>query len=173
MFLFRALLARFAVYLRHIDATDRKILAQLQAEGRLSITELAARLPLSVSRCQRRLRELERSGAIRGYRAELDPPTVGLHFTTLVFATLREGDHDTVARFEEEVAHIEQVIEAQRLFGDPDYLLRVVTADLDAYRRLYDEHLAALPGVQRLTSTLVMKDVVAGRPLPLDTALVR
>jgi Lrp/AsnC ligand binding domain len=54
-----------------------------------------------------------------------------------------------------------------QLSGDPDYLLRVVTADLDAYRRLYDERLAALPGVQRLTSTLVMKDVVAARPMPL------
>ena len=59
-------------------------------------------------------------------------------------------------------------MDAQRLFGDPDYLLRVVTADLDAYRRLYDERLATLPGVQRLTSALVMKDVVVGRPLPLS-----
>jgi DNA-binding Lrp family transcriptional regulator len=150
-----------------VDATDRKILAQLQQEGRLSITELAARLPLSVSRCQRRLRELERGGAIRGYRADIDPAQVGLHFVALVFVTLREGDRATVERFEAELAAVEEVVQAQRLFGDPDYLLRVVTADLDAYRRLYDDRLAALPGVQRLASTLVMKDVVAARPLPL------
>ncbi|GAA1432292.1 hypothetical protein GCM10009601_52900 [Streptomyces thermospinosisporus] len=60
----------------------------------------------------------------------------------------------------------DQELEAQRLFGEPDYLLRVVAADLAAYQRLYDERLATLPGVQRLTSTLVMKHVVKDRPLP-------
>ena len=59
------------------------------------------------------------------------------------------------------------MISAQRLFGDPDYLLHVVAADLPAYQRIYDEHLGALPGVQRLTSTLVMKEVVHDRGLPL------
>ncbi len=151
-----------------VDATDRKILAHLQADGRLSITELAARLPLSVSRCQRRLRALEQAGAIRGYRAEVDPETVGLRFSALVFATLRQEDRDTVRRFEEGVQALPQVVAAQRLFGEPDYLLRVVTPDLAAYRALYDEHLATLPGVQRLTSTLVMAEVVADRGLPLD-----
>lgn len=151
-----------------MDATDQKILAVLQEEGRLSLTGLAARLPLSVSRCQRRLRELERRGAIRGYRADVDPAQVGLHFVALVFVTLSQGDRATVERFEEELASHDEIVEAQRLFGDPDYLLRVVTADLDAYRRLHDEHLAVLPGVQRLASTLVMKDVAVGRPLPLS-----
>lgn len=61
---------------------------------------------------------------------------------------------------------IPHVIQAQRLFGEPDYLLRVATTDLAAYQRLYDERLARLPGVQRLTSTLVMKHVVHDRPLP-------
>ncbi len=150
-----------------VDAIDRRILAELQEEGRLTVTELAARLPLSVSRCQRRLRELERSGVIRGYRAEVDAAAVGLGFSALVLVTLDREDRATVAAFEDRLAGCPQVVEAQRLFGDPDYLLRVVTADLDAYRRLYDEQLATLPGVRRLTSTLVMKDVVPGRSLPL------
>jgi DNA-binding Lrp family transcriptional regulator len=64
------------------------------------------------------------------------------------------------------VAAIPHVLQAQRLFGDPDYLLRVATADLAAYQQLYDQRLATLPGVQRLTSTLVMKQVVNDRPLP-------
>jgi DNA-binding Lrp family transcriptional regulator len=64
------------------------------------------------------------------------------------------------------VAAIPHVIQAQRLFGDPDYLLRVATADLEAFQHLYDERLATLPGVQRLSSTLVMKHVVSDRPLP-------
>lgn len=149
-----------------MDAIDRKILAELQRNGRSTVTELAARLQLSVSPCHRRLRELERGGAIRGYRAVVDPAAVGLGFEALVFATLRWGDRDTVATFEREVEAIAEVIQAQRLFGDPDYLLRVVAADLPAFQRLYDGRLAVLPGVQRLTSTLVMKDVVTERPLP-------
>ena len=150
-----------------MDAVDRKLLALLQAEGRLTITELAARIHLSVSRCQRRMRELEASGALRGYRADVDPSKVGLGFNAMVFVTMRQEDHETVQRFETQVAATPQIVAAQRLFGDPDYLLHVVAADLDAYRRIYDEQLASLPGVQRLRSTLVMKDVVGPRGLPL------
>ncbi|MEV2277078.1 Lrp/AsnC family transcriptional regulator [Nocardiopsis sp. NPDC049922] len=150
-----------------MDAVDRKILAELQEDGRLTVTELAARVRLSLSPCHRRLRELERSGAIRGYRAILDAGTVGLTFEALVFVTMRQEDRDTVAAFESALTGIPEVVRAERLFGDPDYLLRVVGADLPAFQRLYDDRLATLPGVQRLSSTLVMKHVVEERPLPL------
>jgi DNA-binding Lrp family transcriptional regulator len=150
-----------------VDAIDRKILAFLQAEGRLTVTELAGRIPLSVSRCQRRVRELEANRVLCGYHADIDPTAVGLGFTAIVFVTMYQEDRDTVADFETQVADIPQIVSAQRLFGDPDYLLRVVAADLDAYRNLYDERIAALPGVQRLTSTLVMKDLVGSRGLPI------
>lgn len=149
-----------------MDALDRKILAELQRDGRMTITDLADRVQLSISRCQRRLRDLERSGVIRGYRAVVDAAAVGLSFEVLVFATLRQEDQDTLAAFDEAVAGVPYVMEAQRLFGDPDYLLRVVTADLAAYQRLYEQTLARLPGVQRLNSTIVMKQVVDARPLP-------
>lgn len=149
-----------------MDALDRKILTELQLDGRLTVTELAARVQLSVSPCHRRLRDLEREGAIRGYRAVADPAAVGLDFEALVFATLRWETPDTVTAFEEAVAAVPHVLQAQRLFGEPDYLLRVATADLAAFQQLYDQRLARLPGVQRLTSTLVMKNVVQDRPLP-------
>ncbi|POX38545.1 AsnC family transcriptional regulator [Streptomyces sp. Ru73] len=149
-----------------MDDLDRTILAELQEDGRLTVTELAARVGLSLSPCHRRLRELERSGAIRGYRAVVDAEAVGLSFEALVFVTMRQEDRGTVSAFEEAVADIPQVLQAQRLFGDPDYLLRIVSADLPAFQRLYDEKLATLPGVQRLSSTLVMKHVVHERPLP-------
>ncbi|MET8472202.1 Lrp/AsnC family transcriptional regulator [Streptomyces sp. NPDC006422] len=149
-----------------MDAMDRKILTELQLDGRLTITELAARVQLSVSPCHRRLRDLERSGAIRGYRADVDPSALGLDFEALVFVTLGWEDRDTVASFEEAVAAVPHVLQAQRLFGDPDYLLRVAAADLTAFQQLYDQQLARLPGVQRLNSTLVMKNVVTHRPLP-------
>ncbi|MGE8263966.1 MAG: Lrp/AsnC family transcriptional regulator [Stenotrophomonas sp.] len=150
-----------------MDITDQRILAELQKDGRLTVTDLAERIGLSVSPCHRRVRALEQSGAIRGYRAELDPAALGLKFSALVFVTLRDGDRQAVDAFEHAVADVPQVLQAQRLFGDPDYLLHVITRDLAAFRQLYDEHLSALPGVQRLTSTLVMKDVVIDRPLPL------
>ncbi|NED88720.1 Lrp/AsnC family transcriptional regulator [Streptomyces sp. SID11233] len=149
-----------------MDALDRKILTEMQLDGRLTVTELAARVQLSVSPCHRRLRDLEREGAIRGYRAVVDPVAVGLNFEALVFATLRWETPDTVTAFEEAVTDIPHVLQAQRLFGEPDYLLRVATSDLAAFQQLYDQQLARLPGVQRLTSTLVMKNVIDDRPLP-------
>ncbi|HZE49093.1 MAG TPA: Lrp/AsnC family transcriptional regulator [Jatrophihabitantaceae bacterium] len=151
-----------------MDAIDRKILAELQVDGRLSITELAAKVGLSLSPCHRRLRELERARVITGYRASIDPEAVGLSFEALVFVTMRQEDRDTLLGFEQAVARIPNVLLAQRLFGNPDYLLRVVTADLNAYATLEDEALATLPGVARLDSTLVMKRIVEDRPLPLN-----
>jgi len=150
-----------------MDVLDRKILAELQQDGRLTVTELAERIGLSLSPCHRRLRALERSGAISGYRAHLDANALGLTFEALVFVTMRSADRATVDAFEQAVAAIPHVRQAQRLFGDPDYLLRVITRDLPAYQRVYDDSLATLPGVQRLSSTLVMKSVVENRPLPL------
>ena len=149
-----------------MDAVDRKILALLQVDGRLTVTDLAVQVGLSVSPCHRRVRELERSGAISGYRAIVDARALGLSFEALVFVTMRREDRETLLAFEEGLASIPNVVQAERLFGDPDYLLRVVTADLAAYQRLQDEKLTALPGVQRMTSTLVMKRVVPDRPLP-------
>ena len=149
-----------------MDAVDRKILAELQADGRLTVTELAQRVALSVAPCHRRLRELERSGAIRGYRAIIDPAVVGLGFEVLVQVTMDREDASTITEFERGLAGIPEVRHAERLFGDPDYLVRVATADLAAYQALRDEKLATLPGVQRLTSTIVMKSIVEDRPYP-------
>jgi DNA-binding Lrp family transcriptional regulator len=149
-----------------MDAIDRKIIAELQAEGRLTVTELAQRVGLSVAPCHRRLRELERAGAIRGYRAVVDPAAIGLGFEVLVQVTMDREDAATVADFERGLAQIPEVRHAERLFGDPDYLLRVATADIAAYQTLRDTQLATLPGVGRLTSTIVMKRVVDERPYP-------
>ena len=150
-----------------MDLIDRKIIAELQAEGRLTVTELAQRVGLSVAPCHRRLRELERAGAIRGYRAVVDPAAIGLGFEVLVQVTMDREDAATIADFERGLAEIPEVRHAERLFGDPDYLLRVATADIAAYQTLRDEQLATLPGVGRLTSTIVMKRIVEDRPYPL------
>jgi DNA-binding Lrp family transcriptional regulator len=151
-----------------MDAIDRKMLAELQAEGRLTVTELAQRVQLSVAPCHRRLRELERTGVIRGYRAVVDADAIGLGFEVLVNVTMDREDATTIGAFETGLAQVAEVRHAERLFGDPDYLVRVVTTDLAAYQALRDEKLATLPGVQRLTSTIVMKCIVDERPLPVS-----
>jgi DNA-binding Lrp family transcriptional regulator len=150
-----------------VDDTDRKILAELQEDGRLTITELADRVRLTPAPCHRRLRELERNGVITGYRAVLDPAAVGLGFEALVSVTMDREDAETIAAFEAALAAVPEIRHAERLFGDPDYLLRVVATDLNDYATLRDQKLATLPGVQRITSTIVMKRIVDNRPLPL------
>ncbi|WP_049071330.1 Lrp/AsnC family transcriptional regulator [Klebsiella michiganensis] len=134
-----------------MDRTDCNILAELLKDGRLSLTDLAERVGISLSSCQRRVRALEQEGVISDYRAHLDPARFGLNFSAIVFVTLREGDRQAVATFEAAVEEIPQIIQAQRLFGDPDYLLHVITRDLPAFQELYDEklsdvHHAARPG---------------------------
>lgn len=146
-----------------MDKIDKKILAELQADGRLSVTELAQKVGLSLSPCHRRVKALEDAGIIKGYRAQLDIAQLGLNFSSIVFLTLKNGDKDSVLGLEAAILQIPEIIKAQRLFGDPDYLLHVVTYNLDSYQKLYDEQLSALPNVQRLISTIVMKNVITNR----------
>ena len=148
-----------------MDVIDRKILALLQAEGRITLTELSRRVQLSVSRCQRRVRDLEAAGVIRAYRALVDPAMVGFGFEVVAFATLARPN--VVTEFDAALAEVPEIIEAERLFGEPDYLIRIVAADRESYQRLYDEVLSKLPGLQGLNSTIVMKQAVTPRPLPL------
>lgn len=110
---------------------------------------------------------MEAAGIITGYRAQIDPRAVGLGFEALIFVTMRAANHETVTAFEEAVTAVPPVIQAQRLFGDPDYLLRVVAADQDAFQQLYDQRLSTLPGVHRLRTTLVMKNLTPDPNLPL------
>ena len=147
-----------------VDAIDRKIVAQLEAEGRLTVTEVAQRVRLSVAACHRRIRELERAGTIRGYRAVIDPSAIGVGFEVLVSVTMEREDTATIEQFERGLAAVAEVRHAERLFGDPDYLVRVATSDIAAYQTLRDAKLATLPGVQRLSSTIVMKRIVDERP---------
>jgi DNA-binding Lrp family transcriptional regulator len=149
------------------DAIDRKILAELQQDGRLTVTELAERIGLSLSPCHRRVKALERAGAVAGYHARLNDSVLGLSFEAVVFVTMRGADRDTLDAFEGAVAEVTNVVLAKRLFGEPDYLLRVVARDLDHFQHIYDDAISTLPGVGRLSSTLVMKTIVQDRPLPL------
>ena len=96
-----------------MDRIDRNILAQLQADGRLSVTELAERVGLSLSPCHRRVRALEESGVILGYRALLAPSELGLNFSAMVFVTLREVTRQAIADFEAAVAGLKGIAAAR------------------------------------------------------------
>lgn len=125
------------------------------------MTQIASRVGLSLSACHRRFRDLEADGVIKGYRAELDIDLLGLPFEALIFVTMKAGDQKAVAEFEAAVAAIPNIVQAHRLFGEPDYQLYVAAKSKQHYQELYDTQLSCLPGVQRLTSTLIMKTVIA------------
>jgi Lrp/AsnC family leucine-responsive transcriptional regulator len=149
-----------------VDAIDRHILAVLQREGRISNQDLADRVGLSPSPCLRRVKALEQAGVISGYRAVVDERAVGRGFEVFVSANLRRAEASAIQAFEDALLRVEEVVEARRMIGLPDYLLRVVVADLPAYERLYSDVLAALPGVERVATQLAMK-TVKQTPVPL------
>lgn len=151
-----------------MDAVDRRILSLVQENARITAAELAHQTGVSSSTCLRRLRALERDGVIEGFHTRVDPAAVGFGTQVTAFITLGREDRATVAALEDGLAAIPEVLTAERLFGDPDFLVRLVARDLADYQRIRDDRLATLPGVEKINSTLVMRSVVRDRPLPLD-----
>jgi DNA-binding Lrp family transcriptional regulator len=149
-----------------MDAIDRAILRQLQADGRLTNVELAEHVRLSPSPCLRRVRALEQAGVIRGYHADIDPAAVGRGFEVTVHIELTLKDRATVETFEARLAALDEVVEC-RMFGLPDYVVRVAVADQAAYEAFYMNKLAELPGLARVNSQFTMKMVKAGGTLPI------
>jgi len=150
-----------------MDSIDRAILHHLQKEGRLANNELADRVGLSPSPCLRRVRNLEADGFIAGYTAILDRHRAGLRYEPLVWVTLSLVTREAMMAFEAAVDDVPEVVEALRMMGQPDYLLRIVTADGESFESLYIDTLAALPHVQTLTSQVAMKVVKRSHILPV------
>ena len=144
--------------IRALDALDRKILYHLRRDGRMTNVELARRVGLTPPPCLRRVKRLEDDGVISGYRAVVDPIASGLAFEVMVSVEITVTDAQTIAEFEAVVAGMEEV-EFRRLFGRPDYLLRVLVADGDAYERWQSQTLIGLPAIRRVVSHLTMKRI--------------
>jgi DNA-binding Lrp family transcriptional regulator len=140
-----------------LDAMDRKILATLQAEGRLTNQALAERVSLSPSACLARTRRLEREGFIQGYHARLDPYRLGVGLVLFAEVTLEGRSADEQRRFESAVTRIPQIVEVSDLSGDVDYLLKVVVRDMSEWTRLKDELTDGDLGVRRVTSHILMR----------------
>jgi DNA-binding Lrp family transcriptional regulator len=150
-----------------LDAIDRRILAALQTDGRLTNNDLADRIGLSPSPCLRRVRALEAAGIIKGYAALLDPAQLDLRLSVFVRVWLTGQDDETVQRFKDSILGLAHVVECHMMAGDCDFLLRVVASDLDAYRRFQAEKLARIAGVQSLKTDIPLQRVKATAALPL------
>lgn len=150
-----------------LDAIDRKILAVLQEEGRISAQELADRVGLTASPCLRRIRILEESGVIRRYVAVVDQETVGLPVSVFVSVKLERQREEELDRFAAAIARWPEVLECYLMTGPRDYLLRVVVPDLSAYERFLKEKLTRLDGVQSIESSFALGQVKYTSVLPI------
>lgn len=151
-----------------LDRTDRRILEQLQADGRLSNQELAERVLLSPSPCLRRVRALERSGVIQRYAALLDPLRVGLDLLAYVSVKLEKRGKMPVDQFTRAVQSWPEVIACFSMTGDMDYLMRVQVEDLAHYSRFIMDKLLKQPGVIDIRSNFVLERVKETTALPLE-----
>ena len=149
-----------------MDRTDRAIIEQLRRDCRLSNTELADRVGLTPSPCLRRVRRLEEEGVILGYHARVDPAALGRGFEVQVDLELADQAHGTIERFEAALVACDEVVEARRMFGAPDYHALVAVADLPAYERFMTQRLLALPGLLRMQSRFAMKTLKSDVPRP-------
>ena len=140
-----------------MDSLDRAILDHLQQDGRLTNQELAARVGLTPAPCLRRVRRLEADGVITGYTATVDPAALGRGFEVIIHAELVAKDLPTVDSFERRLAAMDEVAELRRMFGIPDYVIRVQTADSEAYERWLTTQLLGDPAIARVDSRITMK----------------
>jgi Lrp/AsnC family leucine-responsive transcriptional regulator len=150
-----------------LDAIDRRILAALQTDGRMTNNDLADLVGLSPSPCLRRVRALEAAGIIKGYVALLAPLLLGLGTSVFVRVWLTGQDDETVQRFNDSILDLPHVVECHMMAGDCDFLLRVVASDLEAYRRFQAEKLARIAGVQSLKTDIPLQRVKVTAALPL------
>jgi len=150
-----------------LDARDRAILSALLEDGRLSQVELAERVPLSPTAIARRIKALEEAGVIEGYQARINRRAMGLEMTALVFISLQNQTEQRLEAFEAAVLASPSVVGCQMMSGEDDYVLTVLARDLADYERIHKQELSRLPGVTRLRSSFVLRDVTS-RPMPMS-----
>jgi Lrp/AsnC family leucine-responsive transcriptional regulator len=150
-----------------LDRIDRAILRELQSDGRLPNNVLAERVGLSPSPCLRRVRLLEEAGIIKRYVALVDAAKVGLGMTIFARISLVTQDEETTAGFIAVVEKLPEVIECQLMAGDCDFVLRIVTANLESYREFQMNHLGRVKGVQSIKTEIPMQTVKLTSAIPL------
>lgn len=151
-----------------LDALDRAILTALLADGRQSQVELAEHVPLSSTAIARRIRTLEERGVISGYQAQISRAALGLTMMAIVQVSLKSQNEELLAAFEKAAAAAPSIISCHMMSGEDDYIIVVLARDLADFERIHKEQLSPLPGVARLRSSFVLREVVS-RPLPLSS----
>jgi len=154
-----------------LDARDIEILRVLSMRGRISKAELAQEVGLSASPCWERLRKLEKAGVIEGYHAEIGLRKLGPYVRVFVAAELSDHTAAAFRVFETAVQRYDEIIGCWALGGGFDYLLEVVTCDIDSYQRLIDELLDAQVGLARYFTYVVTKQVKGRAAPPLDVLM--
>lgn len=150
-----------------LDQIDRLILSELQKDGRMPNNMLAEHVKLSPSPCLRRVKLLEEAGVIDRYVAILAPSAVGADVTVFVRVWLRSQNASAIAHFTLEVHRLEEVVECHLMSGDCDFLLRVVTSDLDAYRLFQMNSLTQIVGVKKVIAEIPLQKIKQTTELPL------
>ena len=146
-------------HVREIDQLDMKILRELSVNGRISVTDLAAKIGLSKTPCLARIRRLEAQGYILGYRAVIDPAKVGLGHIAFVEVKLSDTTDKALNAFNAAVRKLAEVEQCHMIAGGFDYLLKVRTGDITAYRRVLGEKISALPHVAQSSTYVAMEAV--------------
>ena len=151
-----------------IDRFDRQILQVLQQEGRISNQELADRIGLSPSPCLRRVRALEDSGIVTGYRALLDAKALGYTLMALIYISMDKHTPERFEHFEQEIRQLPEVLECLLVTGqDADYQIKVVVRDMDAFQELLLNRITRIQGVTGVHSSFVLRRVIDKTALPV------
>jgi len=152
-----------------IDPIDRKIIEALQQDGRITNVELAARIHLSAPQALRRVRSLEERGVITGWRAIVDPESVGLGVMAFVSLNIDSNSFHRSRKIEATIRAYPQILECHGVSGDTDYLLKVVARDLKSLSQFLTDQLAQTPGVGKVRSMICMEQIKPASPLPVST----
>jgi len=150
-----------------LDRLDRRILQELQRDGRIANADLAEKVGLSPSTCLRRVRALEEVGIIDKYVALLDQRKLGRRMDVFVEIALTGQSNEVLESFEKAVARSEEIMECYLMAGDADYMLRVTAADPTDFERIHREELARLPGVLRMKSSFAIRPIVRKTAFPM------
>ena len=150
-----------------LDQIDRRIVAALQADGRMTAQELAGRVGLSPSPCARRVRLLEERGVITGYTAVIDQDQVDLPISVFASIKLERQREEELERFNTTISRWPEVVDCYLMTGQRDYLLRIVVRDLHAYDRFLKEKLTRLDGVASIESSFALSQIKRSNQLPI------
>lgn len=151
-----------------LDTIDRKLLSELQNEGRVTNVDLASRVGLTAPPCLRRVRTLEEEGVIRGYHADLDPSKLGFAITVFAMVSLRSQAEESLRAFEDHIKTLPEVRECHMLNGEIDFILKIVSKDLQSFQEFLTSKLTPAPNVASVKTSLTIRTAKHLPGVPLD-----